>query len=90
MALPVTRRERAMLLSRSSPRRTDRHRSLALSLGVITLLVVTLIALVGPMLAPYSPLQQAGPAFSPPGGQFLLGTDDVVEHDKFLGRITPR
>ncbi len=46
-----------------------------IGLGVV-LLVVLAIA-VGPFFAPYSPLDQLGIPYSPPGGHFLLGTDNL-------------
>ncbi len=42
------------------------------------LAVITLIALLAPVLAPYSPVQPAGLPQLPPGsGSFLLGTDSI-------------
>ena len=41
------------------------------------LLVITFMALVTPVLAPYKPTAVAGHAFASPSGKFLLGTDEV-------------
>ena len=42
------------------------------------LAVVTLIALLAAVIAPYNPIQPAGPPLQPPGaGGFLLGTDSI-------------
>lgn len=40
-------------------------------------MLVTVIALVGPFLTPYSPLEKAGAAYTPPNWQFFFGTDGV-------------
>lgn len=45
-------------------------------IGMIGLALVVLIALLAPVLAPYSPILRAGEAFLPPGSPgFLFGTD---------------
>lgn len=44
--------------------------------GIIGLLVIVLLAICAPLIAPYSPILRAGEAFQPPGSPgFLLGTD---------------
>jgi peptide/nickel transport system permease protein len=45
--------------------------------GFVGVALITLIALLAPLLAPHDPTSSVGPAFEPPGGSFLLGTDDV-------------
>ncbi|WP_406143479.1 ABC transporter permease [Streptomyces sp. NBC_01012] len=40
-----------------------------------TALLVLVLALLGPLLAPYAPTEQLGAPFQQPGGDFLLGTD---------------
>ena len=46
-------------------------------LALISLVAVTLVAIFGPMVAPYDPIVRAGEAFQPPGSRgFLLGTDE--------------
>src|SRR5258708_21930287 len=41
------------------------------------LLVVTIVAVLTPLIAPYKPNLVAGDAFVHPGARFLLGTDEV-------------
>jgi peptide/nickel transport system permease protein len=48
-------------------------------IGLISVLAVLAIAVVGPLLAPYPPLQTVGRPFLPPSAEHLFGTD-------FLGR----
>lgn len=58
-------------------------------IGGVTLLVL-LLALLGPLMAPYGPSEQLGAPFQQPGGGFLLGTDvlgrDVVSRVLSGGR----
>lgn len=46
-------------------------------IAIATLLLVTLLALLGPTLAPHNPTEPAGMALQPPGGAFPFGTDPV-------------
>ena len=46
-------------------------------IAIALLLVITAMAVLTPVLAPYSPTAVAGHAFTPPLGKFLLGTDEV-------------
>jgi peptide/nickel transport system permease protein len=46
-------------------------------IAIALLLVITAMAVLTPVLAPYSPTAVAGHAFTPPFGKFLLGTDEV-------------
>jgi peptide/nickel transport system permease protein len=68
---PVSARRRPALLPATASR--------ALNWAIAGLLVfVTLLALLGPVLAPHDPLQPAGLPQLPPGqGGFLLGTDSI-------------
>jgi len=43
--------------------------------GLVVLLVIVVVALVGPLFFKQGPFELAGPPFSPPFGQFPLGTD---------------
>ena len=45
--------------------------------GIGSLLLVTLVALLGPTLAPHDPTAPVGAPLLPPGGAFPLGTDPV-------------
>ncbi len=45
--------------------------------GVLALLVIAALALLAPLLAPSDPTVAAGDAFTAPGAQHLLGTDDL-------------
>ena len=61
--------------------------------GLIILMLLTLIALSAPRLAPYDPLKvQARKALQPPGAEFLLGTDqygrDVLSRTIYGARIS--
>lgn len=61
-----------------TPRRFPRATgSLLTSPGVLALVLVTVIAFLGPLFTPYSPLEKAGDAFTPPNWHFLFGTDGV-------------
>jgi peptide/nickel transport system permease protein len=54
-------------------KRFARNRAALAGLGVLVLIVV--VAIVGPALFEQGPFELAGPPFSPPFGRFLLGTD---------------
>lgn len=45
--------------------------------GFIVVLLITLVAIAAPLIAPHSPEATVGPNFQPPSGEYLLGTDDV-------------
>lgn len=46
--------------------------------GLVVLAILILVAIFAPYIAPHDPFQQnRGQFFSPPGGDFLLGTDDL-------------
>jgi len=49
------------------------------AVGVFILVVILLVAFLGPLVSPHSPTETLGPPNSPPGAGFALGTD-------FLGR----
>lgn len=36
-----------------------------------------LLAVFAPLVAPYDPLEQGGPAYAPPSGEYLFGTDEL-------------
>ncbi|MER6526861.1 ABC transporter permease subunit [Streptomyces sp. NPDC001508] len=59
---------------RPAGHRTPRRRRPPLLMGAGTLLVV-LLALLGPLAAPYSPTARLAAPFQQPDGHFLLGTD---------------
>ena len=46
-----------------------------ITLGLV--LLVTLVAIFGPLLAPHDPLLPAGQAYQPPSAEHLFGTDNV-------------
>ncbi|MGQ0551334.1 MAG: ABC transporter permease [Armatimonadota bacterium] len=71
-------------------RRFLRDHATVLGLGLfVALLILTGLA---PVIAPYPYDRLAGPALSPPGGEFLLGTDeigrDVLSRILYAGRIS--
>jgi len=45
--------------------------------GGVILVLVLLMTVLAPVLAPYNPVKSAGKPFLPPGGKFLLGTDHL-------------
>lgn len=45
--------------------------------GLVILGVLAAVAVAAPVLAPFDPSQRVGVPFSPPGGDHLLGTNDV-------------
>jgi len=45
--------------------------------GGIILVIVLVMAVLAPMLAPYNPIKSAGKPFQPPGKEFILGTDHL-------------
>lgn len=47
------------------------------ALGAAILLALIAIALVAPLLAPYSPLEQTPDSLAPPSANYLLGTDNI-------------
>ncbi len=68
------------LRGRSMVRVRRRRRSRAAVIdrvAISLLLLVTLMAVFTPLIAPYKPNLIAGDAFIAPGRQFLLGTDEV-------------
>jgi peptide/nickel transport system permease protein len=52
-------------------------RSWTARVGLVILVVFVVVALFGPLLAPYSTTPTAGKVFQPPGNGHLLGTDDA-------------
>jgi peptide/nickel transport system permease protein len=71
-----TLRGRAIVRARS--RRRSRSRAAVLDrLAIGLLILVTLMAFVTPIIAPYKPDLIAGDAFAHPGAHFLFGTDEV-------------
>lgn len=46
-------------------------------IGLVVVLLITVASLAAPLIAPYDPQATVGPNFQSPGGEFLLGTDDV-------------
>jgi peptide/nickel transport system permease protein len=46
-------------------------------IGLVAVTLITVASLAAPLLAPYDPEATVGPNFQSPGGDFLLGTDDV-------------
>jgi len=62
-------------------------------MGLIIVLVMTLIALFAPLLAPYDPLEiHKGEQFSPPSATYFFGTDefgrDIFSRTLYAGRIS--
>jgi peptide/nickel transport system permease protein len=55
-------------------------------LGAILVTAIGVLALLGPLVLPGSPLAAAGAALQPPGGAFLFGTDDLGR-DVLLGVV---
>lgn len=47
--------------------------------GIVSVALVIALAVIGPLVSPYSPIQTVGRPFLPPSGEHLFGTD-------FLGR----
>ncbi|HDN79049.1 MAG TPA: ABC transporter permease [Chloroflexi bacterium] len=45
--------------------------------GGVILVLVFLMTIFAPLLAPYNPIKSAGKPFLPPGGEFILGTDHL-------------
>lgn len=63
--------------------------------AIVGMLIVTAfiaLAVVGPFVAPYSPLDTVGETWAPPSGEFLLGTDnlgrDILSRIIFGARTT--
>lgn len=46
-------------------------------IAIVVIMVWALVAALAPVLAPYDPLKTVGPLFQEPGGDFLLGTDEL-------------
>jgi peptide/nickel transport system permease protein len=46
-------------------------------IGAVGLVLLVLVAAFAPLLAPHDPVVPAGAPLSPPGGEFLLGTDQI-------------
>jgi ABC-type dipeptide/oligopeptide/nickel transport system permease subunit len=51
-------------------------------IGVFILIFYLFLAIAGPKLITFNPSEKVGPPFSPPGGEFRLGTNDMG-HDLF-------
>ncbi len=47
------------------------------ALGAGILLVLLLVAITAPLIAPYGPLEQTQTSLAPPSSQFLFGTDNI-------------
>lgn len=59
-------------------RRLDRSRlGFAEKAGLVGIVLITVIALAAPLLAPHDPLATVGPSLKGPSSSNLLGTDDV-------------
>jgi peptide/nickel transport system permease protein len=59
-------------------RRLDLSRlGTAEKIGLIAVALITLVSLAAPLLAPHDPEATVGPNLQSPGGDWLLGTDDV-------------
>jgi peptide/nickel transport system permease protein len=43
----------------------------------VLLLVLVVVGVFAPLLAPYDPIRVVGPILAPPSGKFLLGTDNI-------------
>lgn len=56
------------------------------TVGGTTLLLIALVALFAPVLAPHDPWALLGPPMAPPGGRYLLGTD-LLGRDLLSGLI---
>ena len=54
-------------------------------IGLVLFLLVALLALLAPLIAPYGPADSAGQPLQPPGGSSWLGTDEIG-HD-VLSRV---
>lgn len=46
-------------------------------IGLVAVILVTLVALAAPLIAPHAPDATVGPTLQSPSGEFPLGTDDV-------------
>jgi peptide/nickel transport system permease protein len=63
---------------RTGRRRLDLSRvGLAEKAGFVAVILITLVALAAPLFAPHDPDTTVGPNLQSPGGDFVLGTDDV-------------
>jgi peptide/nickel transport system permease protein len=63
---------------RTGRRRLDLSRvGLAEKAGFVAVILITVVALAAPLIAPHNPDATVGPNLQSPGGDFLLGTDDV-------------
>jgi peptide/nickel transport system permease protein len=47
------------------------------AIGAVILLLLALIAILAPVIAPYHPLQQTPQSLAPPSSEFLFGTDNI-------------
>ncbi len=56
--------------------------NIQLRIGLILLVVLLLIAVFGPLVAPYSPKLLNNDLLAPPSSQYILGTDNLG-HDIF-------
>lgn len=54
-----------------------RRLGLAERFGLAMLAAITVLALIGPLVAPYDPRRPVGEPLLAPGGSFLLGTDEL-------------
>lgn len=58
-------------------RRLFRSLGLLDRFGVVVFGLLILVAILAPVIAPYDPVTPVGPPLSPPGGDFLFGTDQI-------------
>lgn len=63
--------------SRAKPRLSPRLYGIVGLAGAVLLAALLLLALFPQVIAPYDPRELAGRPFLPPGGRFLLGTNDI-------------
>jgi peptide/nickel transport system permease protein len=45
--------------------------------GAVMLTIIILSSIFAPLIAPYDPLVEAGPRFTPPNGEFIMGTNNL-------------
>ncbi len=74
---PDIRNVRARRTFWENARRTLASAPLSAWFGMIIILIYVIAAIFAPWIAPYGEAEVVGKAFLPPGGDFLLGTDQI-------------
>lgn len=89
---PTAGETKAIVMKPARSQRWDVLKRPRVSVPLGVLLVIALVTVAAPLVAPYSPVQLLGMPLQEPGGDYLLGTDDfgrdVLSRLIYAGRVS--